>query len=229
MSSDVGGVQTLRMPCAGTALHPAGRRSQPDVKIVCEVNDVQAEPRDLKPVPSHWRLLLVFSRIGLTSFGGGLSGWFLREFVQERKWLSEEEFLNGLAVSQALPGVNVTNLAIWIGYRLRGPAGALAGFTGIVVPPAFVIVLLGVLFSFLAQYPITRLALDGAAAAAIGLSLSMGITAARRVSRRFIPWLLLLVTFVAIGLLHWPLPWVVLAAGSVGVAAEFVHLRRAAA
>ncbi|HKM62822.1 MAG TPA: chromate transporter [Acidisphaera sp.] len=190
------------------------------------MNDVQGEPRGSKPVPSHWRLFLVFSRIGLTSFGGGLSGWFLREFVQDRQWLSEEEFLNGLAVSQALPGVNVTNLAIWIGYRLRGPVGALAGFTGIVVPPAFVIVLLGMLFSFLARYPITRLALDGAAAAAIGLSLSLGITTARRVPRRIIPWVVLLVTFATIGLLHWPLPWVVLAAGPISVAAEFAHLRR---
>jgi chromate transporter len=187
---------------------------------------MQGEPLGAKQGPSHWRLFFVFTRIGLTSFGGGLSGWLLREFVQDRQWLSEEEFLNGLAVSQALPGVNVTNMAIWIGYRLRGPIGAFAGFMGIVVPPAFVIVLLGMLFSFVAQYPITRLALAGAAAAAIGLSLSMGITTARRVPPRLISWVVLLVTFVTIGLLHWPLPWVVLVAGSISVAAEYAHLRR---
>ena len=39
-------------------------------------------------------------------------------------------------ISQALPGVNVKNMAIWIGYRLAGPAGAFAGFCGIIVPPA---------------------------------------------------------------------------------------------
>ncbi|HXZ08323.1 MAG TPA: chromate transporter, partial [Paraburkholderia sp.] len=61
--------------------------------------------------PTALQLFLIFSRIGLTSFGGGLSGWFLREFVHDRHWLSEDEFLNGLALSQALPGVNVKNLA----------------------------------------------------------------------------------------------------------------------
>jgi chromate transporter len=187
---------------------------------------VDGESHDARAMPSSWHLFLVFSRIGLTSFGGGLSGWLLREFVTSRQWLTEEEFLNGLAVSQALPGINVTNMAIWIGYRLRGPVGASAGFMGIVVPAAFVIVLLGVLFSYLAQYPITRLALDGAAAAAIGLSLTMGITTARRVARRIIPWVLLSVTFGMISLLHWPLPWVVLGVGSISIAAEFLHLRR---
>ncbi len=179
------------------------------------------------PQPTAPRLFLIFCRIGLTSFGGGLSGWLLREFVQDRHWLSEEEFLNGLALSQALPGVNVTNLAIWIGYRLLGPRGALASLLGIIVPPACSIVVLAVLFVMLSGYPLTYLALDGAAAAAIGLSLSMGIIAARRVPRRAIPLAMMVATFVAIGILHLPLLWVVLAGGSASVAIEFFRLSRA--
>ncbi len=176
--------------------------------------------------PTAGRLFLVFARIGLTSFGGGLSGWLLREFVQDRAWLTEDEFLNGLALSQALPGVNVKNMAIWIGYRLLGPAGAVAGFLGIIAPPAVLIVLIGTLFARLARFPLATLALDGAAAAAIGLSLSMGITMARRVPRRAVPVLVAAGTFAAVGLLHWPLVWVVLGAGAVSVAAEFVRLSR---
>ena len=83
-------------------------------------------PRDPHQ-PSLLRLAFIFSRIGLTSFGGGLSGWLLREFVQDLKLLTEEEFLSGLSISQALPGVNVTNMAIWIGYQLRGRMGASPG------------------------------------------------------------------------------------------------------
>lgn len=48
------------------------------------------------PRPTPLQLFLIFARIGLTSFGGGLSGWMLREFVQRRRLLSEEDFLNGL-------------------------------------------------------------------------------------------------------------------------------------
>ena len=179
------------------------------------------------PRPTALSLFFAFSRIGLTSFGGGLSGWLLREFVQDRKWLSEEEFLNGLAISQALPGVNVTNMAIWIGYRLLGTPGAVVGFAGIVLPPAIVIVLIGMLFDVLTRFPITHLALDGAAAAAIGLSFSMGITAARCVPPGIMPVIVLAATFLVVGILRWPLVWVLLVAGSLSVAIEYAKLARA--
>jgi chromate transporter len=179
-----------------------------------------------EPRPTVLRLFLIFSRIGLTSFGGGLSGWLLREFVQDRAWLSEDEFLNGLAISQALPGVNVKNMAIWIGYRLLGRRGAAAGFTGIILPPAIVIVLIGMLFSSLAHFPITHRALMGAGAAAIGLSLSMGITAARRVPRGIVPIIVLIATFLAVGILRWPLVWVLLGAGSFSIGVEYAKLAR---
>ncbi len=186
-------------------------------------------PTDVTPPPSALQLFVVFGRIGLTSFGGGLSGWLLREFVRDRRWIGEEEFLNGLALSQALPGVNVKNMAIWIGYRLLGWRGAVAGFVGIIVPPAVLLIAIGALFATLDRFPLTHPALDGAAAAAIGLSLSMGITLARRVPRRAFPLVVMLATFVAVGLLHWPLLWVVLGVGSVSVAREFLRLARPSA
>jgi chromate transporter len=172
------------------------------------------------------RLFLVFTRIGLTSFGGGLSGWLLREFVQARGWMSEEEFLDGLALSQALPGVNVTNMAIWIGYRLRGTAGATAALAGIIVPPGLFIVALASVMTLLARYPATHLALDGAAAAAIGLSLAMGLTTARRVPRRARPLAFMVATFLAVGPLRLPLVWVVLVAGGASVALEYARAAR---
>ncbi|WP_202596414.1 chromate transporter [Mesorhizobium loti] len=181
-----------------------------------------SEP-ETPPAPSCSQLFWIFTRIALTSFGGGLSGWLLREFVQNRKWMTQEEFLNGLSISQALPGVNVKNMAVWIGYRLLGWRGAIIGFVGIIVPPAIVIVLLGTLFSSLSRYPLTHVALTGAAAAAVGLSLSMGITAARALPRNAFPIAIMAATFVAVALLHWPLFWVVLAAGFVSVAYAYAR------
>lgn len=175
--------------------------------------------------PTAFALFRIFARIGLTSFGGGLSGWLLRDFVQRRGWLSEEEFLNGLSISQALPGVNVKNMAIWIGYHLAGRAGAIAGFAGIIVPPAIFIILLGTLFTVLARYPLTHVGLAGAAAAAIGLSLSMAITAVRRVRRGLPPLLAMAGVFVAVAILRWPLLWVVPGVGAASVAWEFRRLR----
>ena len=178
-------------------------------------------PDDRTQRPTPLQLFLIFSRIGLTSFGGGLSGWMLREFVQRRRLLGEDEFLNGLAIAQALPGVNVTNMAIWIGYKLGGRAGAIASWMGMVVPAALVIVLIASAFASISGYELSHVALNGAAAAAIGLSLAMGLTAARRVPRRIFPLSVMVATFIAVTLLHWPLLWTVLGIGSLSVAIAY--------
>ncbi|MBY4865684.1 chromate transporter [Burkholderia sp. Bp9017] len=184
-----------------------------------------APPDGDPPSPGVLALFIAFAQIGLTSFGGGLSGRMMRDFVDERRWIDEEAFLNGLALSQALPGVNVKNLAIWIGYRLAGWRGAVAGFTGIIAPPAVLIVLFGIAFSTLTRFTLTHVALAGAAAAAIGLSISMAITAVRRLPRHVLPFAVMTLTFVSVAVLHWPLVWTVLIGGTLSVALEY---RRAA-
>ncbi|HEX7748120.1 MAG TPA: chromate transporter [Bordetella sp.] len=178
--------------------------------------------------PTARDLFRIFSRIGLTSFGGGLSGWLMREFVQDRRWMTEEEFLNGLAISQALPGVNVTNMSIWIGFHLVGPRGAMAGLAGILLPPAVLVVLISVAFALLSGYPLVHVWLAGAAAAAIGLSLSMTITAVRRVRRRILPWALMVLVFVMVAVLRLSLVWVVAIVAPISVALEYARLRREA-
>ncbi len=180
------------------------------------------------PVPTTMQLFTIFSRIGLTSFGGGLSGWLLREFVQRRAWMDEEEFLTGLSLAQAFPGVNVVNLAIWIGFRLRGTPGAVAGAAGIIVPAAVLVVVIAAGFSALSGYALTHLVLDGAGAAAVGLSLQMGLIAARRAAGKgVVPSVIMAVAFVAVGLAHVSLPLVVLVLGPVSVALAYRTLSHA--
>lgn len=176
-------------------------------------------------LPTTAQLFAIFARIGLTSFGGGLSGWMLREFVQRRAWLGEEEFLSGLALAQAFPGVNVVNLAIWIGYRLRGTPGALAGACGIIVPAAILVVVIAAAFASLNGFALTHLVLDGVGAAAVGLSLQMGVLAARRAAAKGpVAIVVMVLAFVAVGLLHLSLPLVVLVLGSASVALAYWRL-----
>jgi len=85
---------------------------------------------------------------------------------------------------------------------------------------------LGTLFSVLLRYSVTHILLAGAAAAATGLSLSMGVTTARRVPRRLLPLAFMVATFVSVGLLRLPLVWVVLGGGAISVLIEYVKLRK---
>jgi chromate transporter len=164
--------------------------------------------------PTLAQIFLAFTKIGLTSFGGGVSGWMLREFVQKRRWLDETEFLNGFALAQAFPGVNVVNLSIWIGFRLRGGPGALVGALGMVVPAMLVAIGAAALFTELSRYHAAHVVLAGVGAAAIGLALQTGVFAARRAVFRArsvpVPAAIMAATFLAIFPFRVPLLWVVL-------------------
>lgn len=178
--------------------------------------------------PSLGGIFAVFTKIGLTSFGGGLSGWILREVVQRRQWLSEQEFLSGLALAQAFPGVNVVNLAIWIGYRLRGGRGAFAASAGIVVPPMAVAILLAAAFSQIGNSDRVHIALGGIAAAAVGLSLQTGLRVARHAARGLPRLLILAATFAAIFVWRLPLLWVVGVMAPLSIGLAWVRVRKEA-
>ena len=173
--------------------------------------------------PSLPAYALMVTRIGLTSFGGGLSGWMMRTVVHERNWMTEADFLSGLALCQVFPGINVLNLAIWLGYRMHGGRGAVAGALAMVVPPGLVIIGLAMVFDSVSHQPIVGSALDGVAAAAIGLGASMGVRAARR-CLAVVPAIVMVATFLAVGVLRLPLLWVVVPLAPLSVALAWRRL-----
>src|ERR1700760_576911 len=92
------------------------------------------------------QLFLVFSQIGLSSFGGSVAAWMHREFVERRGWLEESEFATALAAARIMPGVNIVNLAVLIGQRLKGFPGAAAAVAGLLTGPILVVIGLAVLY-----------------------------------------------------------------------------------
>lgn len=172
-------------------------------------------------------MFLLFARIGLTSFGGGTSGWLFRELAQKHRWIDEEEFLDIQALCQAMPGVNITNMAVWLGRRLCGFRGATVALLGIVVLPSILIVLIAIGFALLAGLPWTETALIGATAAAIGLPASMALTMATRLKKQIVPLLVFAVTFVLIGVVKLPLIWVALGCGGTSVTIAFLRGKEA--
>ena len=155
-------------------------------------------------------ILGVFAKIGLMSFGGALSGWMHREIVLRRQWMDEADFLSGLALGQIMPGANVANLSLYIGQRLRGGIGAVAALLGMLLPPMIVVLALGMLYDRVAGILWLHRFIDGVAAAAIGLTIMVGIRASRRVERRLGPVIILLLLFFTVGVLRWPMVPVVI-------------------
>lgn len=201
--------------------------SQPELIDPAAVPDGAGPTRPVPLAkPTLWQLLAVFAQIGATSFGGGITSWTMRIVVDERGWMSMDDFLTGLAMCQALPGVNVLNLAVWIGYRLGGAPGTFVCCFGILAPAAVLIAVIAILFAALGNGVLARLAFAGAAAAAIGLSLSVGVQAVRHSVRAVLPAVIVALTFLAVGVLKISIVPVVLIFGPLGVAVEMWKGRR---
>jgi chromate transporter len=149
----------------------------------------------------------------------------MREFVDQRKWLTETEFLTGLALAQALPGVNVVNLSIWVGFQLRGGRGALVAALGMVVLPGILAIIILSVFDRLAQYHVVGVVVAGIAAAAIGLSLQMGIKAIRATGWHIAPLAIIVAMIVALFFLQWPLLPVLLGLVPISIGTAFWRLR----
>ncbi len=178
------------------------------------------EPIAKAPAPATLASIYrVFLEIGLLSFGGGLVSWIHREVVEKRAWLTREEFLSGVALSQILPGVNSTNVSVFIGQRLRGAPGALVALAAMLTGPFVATLLAAILYQWLLRAPGFSALVAGVAAVAIGMLLRFGIEAGKTAARGPLAIAVMAATFVAVGLLRWPMLPVVAVLAPLSVAA----------
>lgn len=92
-----------------------------------------------------------------------------QEIVDRRGWLSREEFLNQLALSQSMPGVLAVNMATGLGYRLRGLRGAFSAIAGNIVMPVLFIITLAMLFRHFRDNPFVECFFMGVRPAVVAL------------------------------------------------------------
>lgn len=119
-------------------------------------------------------LFVAFFKIGIQGFGGVLP-WARRVLVEERRWFTEEEFLDAWGLAQALPGGNIINLSIGFGLRCAGPLGSLAALGGLTLAPFAIMVALGILYTRYGQIQGVDAMLRGVAAAGAGLVVAAGL------------------------------------------------------
>ena len=165
-------------------------------------------------------LFASFLKMGLLGFGGVLP-WARRVLVDERRWLSDREFAELIGLCQVLPGPNVVNLAVIVGSRTHGPLGSLIAVSAILFVPVGVVLLLAAFYASVAHDPLARAAIGAASAAAAGLILG---TAIRLLMQTRPPPRGLLTgaaAFVTVGVLQWPLVWVMLVLVVVAIATEW--------
>lgn len=172
--------------------------------------------------PSLGELFLEFLTIGATSFGGAVP--YLRgSLVTRRQWLDDKEFVEMLSISQSLPGLNATNMAILVGEKLRGALGSLVAIIGICLPGAAIMYVIGIIYKAHGDHVWATAALKGVAAAAVGLLLSTVVGLSKKSLSGNFDFVLMALTVLAVNRLHLGVPLTLLV---VGLLAILVHRPR---
>jgi chromate transporter len=172
-----------------------------------------SRPKPSSPSDLFWTM----TWLALQGFGGVLAV-VQRVLVDEKRWLTNEEFIEDWAVAQILPGPNVVNLALMIGDRYFGLRGGMAALAGMLTFPLLVVLVVAALFASVADTTVAQGALRGMGAVSAGLIAAVGlklITALKtNVMSTSVCIALAAMTFVAIAILKIPLIWVLLCLGS---------------
>lgn len=174
-------------------------------------------------------LLFAFNRLALQGFGGVLAV-AQRVLCEQKRWLTNDQFVEILAIGQVLPGPNVCNVALMVGDRFFGWRGAFAALGGMIAVPLVIVLALTTAYAQFAFAPAVAGALKGMGAVAAGLiaGTALKLIEGFRTNVLGIPagGVLAVTAFVLVALLRWPLVWVLLGLGVVGCLLAARRLRR---
>ncbi len=188
-----------------------------------------SEAPGLRSPRSAREMAWVFNRLALQGFGGVLPV-AQRELVERERWLTREQFVEMLSVAQVLPGPNVINLAVIIGDRFFGLRGVFAALAGLMLAPLVIVLVLAALYGQLARVPVVAGALRGMGLVAAGLVISTAFKLAPTLLKsplgRGNAFAIAGLTLLAVGVLRWPLAWVVLGLGAASMALAWRRLAR---
>jgi len=183
-------------------------------------SDPQSATDEPLPPITRRELFAACLKMGLLGFGGVLP-WARRVFVDERRWLTDRAFAELIGMCQVLPGPNVVNLAVIVGARAQGPVGSLLAVTGVLFVPVLVVLVIAALYAGVADRTWARDAIAAGSAAGAGLILGTGVRLLRQTRPPARGLVLGTAAFVTVGVLRWPLLWVLPALVALAIALEW--------
>ncbi|HXY52871.1 MAG TPA: chromate transporter [Terriglobales bacterium] len=161
-------------------------------------------------------IFLEFLIIGATSFGGVVP--YLRQsLVSKRQWIDDKEFVQMLSISQSLPGLNATNMAILVGEKLRGARGSIVAILGICLPGGALMYAVGIFYRLHGDHAWATAGLKGVAAAAVGLLLSTVVGLSQKALSHKFDFVFMAATVLAVNRLHQSVPRTLVVVGILAI------------
>ncbi len=158
-------------------------------------------------------------KLGFINFGGpaGQIALMHRDLVERRRWISEDRFLHALNYCMLLPGPEATQLAIYVGWLLHRTWGGIVAGAFFVIPSIFVLLALSYTYAAYGNLPVVFGALAGVKPVVVAIVVEAVVKIGGRALKRRVHAAIAIAAFIAIYLLHVPFPFIVLAAGILGL------------
>ncbi len=163
-------------------------------------------------------LLWTFFKIGFFTFGGGLAmiPFIVREFVERKHWLTNDDMTEMIALSQSFPGVIAINVSILIGHRIAGKTGAALAAIGTILPALISIVLILAVLQGFEENPYVQMVFVGIKASSAALILDTVIRLARKSLHTSLEWIVAAVAFIIV-MLNFSAAWSVVVGAVAGI------------
>lgn len=174
----------------------------------------------LVPTPTLGEIFTTFTKVALSGFGGVLPV-SRHALVEKKKWLTDKEFAEQLAISQLLPGPNIVNLSVALGDKFHGVAGSIAAVGGLVCMPFILFMGLAWGYHFFSESAWLQKALLGVSAAAAGLITCTALKLLKTMPKQIWAIAIAGAAFVGIAVLHLPLFKVVIVLGLLAIALAY--------
>jgi chromate transporter len=160
---------------------------------------------------------------------GGVFPVARRVLVEQRKWFTEQEFLEDWAVAQVAPGPNVVNLSVMLGAKTFGPLGSFVAVLGLLLFPSFVLILAAIFLHQFRDLSVVHHALHGMGAVSAGLIAGSSLKMASALKTHPLSFpiaaLIILITFVLLAFLNFPLIFVLVFMGTISVVLTYIRIR----
>lgn len=178
----------------------------------------------------YLKLFLSTLKLSACTFGGGfvIVPLMRKKFVEQLKWIEEQEMMDLTAIAQSSPGAIAVNASILVGYHVGGVPGALISIAGTVLPPLIIISVISFFYTAFRSNEIVNMVMSGMLAGVGAVICDVVITLGHGVvkQRRILPVCIMLASFVAVRFLGINIILIILVCGIIGALDMFIHGRR---
>lgn len=168
------------------------------------------------------KLFLSTFKLSACTFGGGfvIIPLLRKKFVDELKWIDEQEMMDLTAIAQSSPGAIAVNASIVVGYHAAGVPGALISILGTVIPPLVIISVISFFYQAFRDNVIVNMAMAGMLCGVAAVIFDVVINMAKTIfkQRRILPLLVMAGSFVAVRFFSVNIMFIILACGIIGAA-----------